>query len=239
MILLLYCRPAPPRPQVQTFFQPQNPPLYIEPSHASRVKNLPRIWSHLPRSPWHERQKRAKVEQASRAQTHITTLLIGPKSKKIEVLPARFIMPVPCYAHVFRWRVLTTTSVSKSISQKWRYPSRPGGPRTLPARRRRSPRFLPSSPRSSILDPSTQSQEGPNEEGNRDSSQGLHASSEDARFGKSILIPTTVILDSVNYRSTDTTPHLVPAQGLSSMSLMHDASYIIHWQYNSWRVLTI
>lgn len=176
-----------------------------------------------------------KVEQASR---HILRLFRLVRNPKNLVLPARFITPVPCHAHVFRWRVLTTTSVSKSISQQWRYPNHLGAPRTLPARRRR-PRFLPSSPRNSILDPSTQSQEGPNEEGNRDNSQGLHASSEDARFGKSILIPTTVVLDSVSYRSTDTAPHLVPAQGLSSMSLMHDASYIIHWQYNSWRVLTI
>ena len=38
--------------------------------------------------------KKGQVAQASRAQTHIATLSIGPKSKKLEVLPARFITPV-------------------------------------------------------------------------------------------------------------------------------------------------
>jgi hypothetical protein len=35
------------------------------------------------------------------------------------------------------------------------------------------------------------------------------------------------------------TRQLVPAQGLPSMSLMHDASYIIHWQYKRYGAVSV
>jgi len=38
--------------------------------------------------------KKSQQSAKSRAQTHIMTLSIGPKSKELEVLPARFITPV-------------------------------------------------------------------------------------------------------------------------------------------------
>jgi hypothetical protein len=142
-VVVLLAPPSPPR-SLQRFIQPPNPSLsnrltppgsrtHHESGRISSIHGLGQETGNM-------------IVRSPDTYHDFFRLVRSPKNLKC-FLPGYY--DCPCHAHIFRWRVLTTSSVSKSISRQWGHPSRMGAPRTLPARRSPPPQptVFPSSPR--------------------------------------------------------------------------------------------